>query len=81
MKEGDYILAVNGIPASELGTIYEALVGRVGVTTALLVNSSASEEGARTIYVDPIADETQLAYYDWVQNNIRKVEEMSDGHK
>ena len=79
VKEGDYILAVNGIPASELGTIYEALVGRVGVTTALLVNSSASEEGARTIYVDPIAGETQLAYYDWVQNNIRKVEEMSDG--
>ena len=29
--------------------------------------------------MDPIADETQLAYYDWVQNNIRKVEEMSDG--
>ena len=79
VNEGDYILAVNEIPASELGTIYEALVGRVGVTTALKVNTVPSEEGARTIYVDPIGDETQLAYYDWVQNNIRKVEEMSDG--
>ena len=79
VEEGDYILAVNGIPASELGTVYEALVGRVGVTTALKVNDSPSEDGARTIYVDPIGDETQLAYYDWVQNNIRKVEEMSDG--
>ena len=79
VEEGDYILAVNGIPASELGTVYEALVGRVGVTTALKVNGSPSEDGARTIYVDPIGDETQLAYYDWVQNNIRKVEEMSDG--
>ena len=79
VNEGDYILAVNEIPASELGTIYEALVGRVGVTTALKVNTVPSEEGARTIYVDPIGDETQLAYYDWVQNNIRKVEEASDG--
>ena len=79
VHEGDYILAVNGVPASELGTVYEALVGRVGVTTALLVNSSASVDGARTVYVDPIADETQLAYYDWVQNNIRKVDEASDG--
>lgn len=79
VEEGDYILAVNGIPASELGTVYEALVGRVGVTTALKVNGSPSEDGARTIYVDPIGDETQLVYYDWVQNNIRKVEEMSDG--
>lgn len=79
VQEGDYILAVNGIPASELGTVYEALVGRVGVTTALRINTKPSEEGARTIYVDPIGDETQLAYYDWVQNNIRKVEEASDG--
>ena len=79
VNEGDYILAVNEIPASELGTIYEALVGRVGVTTALKVNTVPSEEGARTIYVDPIGDETQLAYYDWVQNNIRKVEEASAG--
>lgn len=79
VHEGDYILAVNGVPASELGTVYEALVGRAGITTALKVNDKASEEGARTIYVEPIADETQLAYYDWVQTNIRKVDEMSDG--
>ena len=79
VHEGDYILAVNGVPASELGTVYEALIGRAGITTALKVNDKASEEGARTIYVEPIVDESQLAYFDWVQNNIRKVDEMSDG--
>lgn len=79
VSEGDYIIEVNGIPSAGLGTIYEALIGRVGVTTALKVNSEASEAGARTIYVEPIADETGLAYFDWVGNNIRKVEEMSGG--
>jgi tricorn protease len=43
------------------------------------VNTTPSEEGARTIYVKPIADETQLAYYEWVHNNIKKVNEMSNG--
>ncbi|HIZ85327.1 MAG TPA: PDZ domain-containing protein [Candidatus Coprenecus stercoravium] len=79
VKEGDYIVEVNGTPASELGTIYEALIGRAGVTTSLKVNTKPSEDGARTIYVEPIADETALAYFDWVQNNIRKVDEMSGG--
>lgn len=79
VEEGDYVLEVNGIPASGLGTIYEALVGRVGVTTALRVNDRPVAEGSRLIYVKPVADETQLAYFDWVQNNIRKVEEASNG--
>lgn len=79
VKEGDYIVGINGVPASEIGTIYEALVGRAGITTALKVNTVPSEDGARTVYVEPIADETQLAYYDWVQNNIEKVDSLSGG--
>lgn len=79
VSEGDYILSINGVPCSEMKTIYEALVGKVGVTVALKVNSSASEKGARTIYVKPVADESKLAYYEWVQNNIRKVSEATDG--
>lgn len=79
ISTGDYILSVNGISAKGLNTIYEPLVGKVGQIVALKVNKSASENGARTIYVKPIADETQLAYYEWVQNNIKKVEEASNG--
>lgn len=79
VKAGDFVLEINGRPASELGTIYEALIGRVGITTALRVNDRPVTEGSRVIYVKPIADETQLAYFDWVQNNIRKVSEASNG--
>ncbi len=76
---GNYIVAINGVPASTYGNIYEALVGKVGATVALKVSEKASGENARTVYVKPIADESKLAYYEWVQNNIKKVEQMSNG--
>lgn len=79
VKVGDYVLAVNGKSLKDVRNIYETLVGKVGSMVALKVNTTPSEEGARTIYVKPIADETQLAYYEWVHNNIRKVDEMSGG--
>lgn len=79
VNEGDYILSVNNIPCKEMKSIYEALIGKVGITTALKINNSASEKGARTIYVKPISNESQLAYYEWVQNNIKKVNEASNG--
>ncbi len=79
VKEGDYILSINGIPSSEYLSVFEPLVGKVGVVTALEINGSPSTKGSRTIYVKPIADETKLAYYEWVQNNIRKVNEASNG--
>lgn len=79
VEVGDYILEINGQPAEQYKTVYEPLVGKVGKVTALKVNDKASEQGARMIYVKPIAEESDLAYFDWVQENIRKVDEMSNG--
>ncbi len=79
VKVGDYILAVNGVTTKNMKNIYQSLVGKVGSMVALKVNTKATEEGARTIYVKPIGDETQLAYFEWVQNNIKKVEKMGKG--
>lgn len=79
VQTGDYILEVDGMDCADMTTIYQALVGKADRTVALKVNSSPSATGARTIYVKPIADESQLEYYEWVQNNIRKVNQASDG--
>ena len=78
-KVGDYITKVNGTPASELVDIYQALIGKVGKTVALEIAESAAGRGARTVYVKPVADEGQLAYYEWVQKNIEKVDKASNG--
>ena len=76
---GDFILSVNGVDCKKLKSIYEPLVGKVDQVIALKVNNKATENGCKIIYVKPIASEINLAYYEWVQNNIKKVEEASNG--
>jgi tricorn protease len=79
VKEGEFIVAVNGQPANEMNNIYEALVNTVGKQVTLKINAEPKATGARTITVLPIADESKLYYYDWVQNNIKKVDEATGG--
>lgn len=79
VKEGDYIVAIDGVPTSSVKNIYELLVGKAGVLTELSVSTTASADGARKVVVNPIADEYPLYHYNWVQENIRKVEEATDG--
>jgi tricorn protease len=79
VKEGDYIVAIDGIPTSSVDNIYKLLIGKANVLTELTVNSKPSEEGARNIVVKPIADEYPLEHYNWVQNNIKKVEQATGG--
>ena len=79
VKEGDYIVAIDGVSTSSVKNIYELLVGKANVLTELSVNSSASAEGARKIVVSPIDNEYPLYHYNWVQENIRKVEQATNG--
>ena len=79
VKEGDYIVAIDGIPTNTVDNIYKLLVGKANVLTELTVNSKASEEGARQIVVKPIDNEYPLEHYNWIQNNIKKVEEATNG--
>jgi len=45
----------------------------------LLVNNKPVKEGARQVTVVPIANEAGLRSRDWVENNRRKVDELSKG--
>lgn len=79
VKEGDYILEIDGIDAASLVDIYQATIGKVGKTVALKVASSASGKDAHTIFVKPVASEINLYYYEWVQGNMAKVDKASNG--
>jgi len=79
VKEGDYILAVDGHPVNEVNDIYMLLVDKADKTVELTVNSTPSWSGSRKVLVKPVADESKLYYYDWVENNIRKVSEATNG--
>jgi tricorn protease len=79
LKEGDFILAVNGVDLKEVNDIYTLLIDKANSIVELTVNSSASYNGSRNVLVKPIADESELYYYAWVQENIRKVNEATNG--
>jgi tricorn protease len=79
IKAGDFILAVNGTPTSEVQDIYQLLVNTAGNQVELTVNSKAETAGSRKVIVVPVSDESNLYYYNWVQNNIRKVSEATNG--
>ncbi len=79
VKEGDWIVAIDGNSTKDLTNIYSALVDTADKALTLKVNSKPAEEGAREVVVTPIADEASLYYYNWVQGNIKKVSEATDG--
>ncbi len=78
-KVGEFIVEVNGIDAKDLLDPGQALIGKAGKTVSLKIAGSANGNDARTVYVKPVADESTLAYYDWVQTNIEKVDKLSGG--
>ena len=79
VNEGDYIVKVNGKPTNEMVDIYASLVGTAGKQVELSVSQSPDMQGAEDVIVIPVADESNLYYYNWVQGNIEKVNEATDG--
>ncbi len=79
VKKGDYIIAINGKLLNEVQDPQELLIGQAGKTVELTVNTVASEKGARKVLVTPLNDVSKLNYYNWVENNTRKVNEATNG--
>ena len=79
VKEGEYILSVDGTPVSKIDNIYQALVNKVDKQVTLKINSKPSETGSRDVVVKPVGSELDLYYYNWVQGNIEKVNKATDG--
>jgi tricorn protease len=78
-REGDFIIAINGKSTKDMNDIYEALVNKANVQVELTLNAAASETGARKVIVIPTGNEGGLYYYNWVQSNIKKVSDATNG--
>jgi len=78
VAEGDYIIAVNGNSTRDMNDIYTSLVGLADKQVELTVNSKPDAAGSRKTIVIPLADESGLYYYNWVQGNMRKVSEATN---
>lgn len=78
-KAGEYIVAIDGIPTNSVKDMYSLLVGKANVPTELSLNSKPALDGARKIVVSPLENEYPLYHYNWVQENIKKVDKASNG--
>jgi len=79
VNEGDFIVAVNGQPTKDMPNIYQSLVGQAGEIVELTISSKPAETDTRKILVRPVADESELYYYEWIQGNIEKVNKATNG--
>ncbi|TXE13625.1 S41 family peptidase [Algoriphagus aquimarinus] len=79
IKEGDYLLAVNGQLIDATQSIYAALQGLAGKTVQLTVNSSATMSGAKTVLIEPLGSEARLRNLSWINDFRKRVEEATDG--
>ncbi len=79
ISEGDYILEVNGNSVKGTSDIHRMLVGKADEMVELRVNDEPSLEGSHTEIITPRGNESELYYYNWVQDNIETVNEKTNG--
>lgn len=79
VRDGDYLLQIDGNTVDKNTNPNSLLVDKVGKTVILTVNSSPSLSGARKVRVRPIGNEGQVRYYEFVESNRKWVAKMSNG--
>jgi tricorn protease len=79
VKEGDYLVAINGRALRAPQTPDELLVNTANEVVTLTVNSKPAADGARKVVVKPIGDEFSLRELNRIETNRKKVDAASGG--
>jgi tricorn protease len=79
VKAGEYLLAVNGKDLTADEEIYARFEGKAGKLMEVTVGPNPDGTGSRTVTVEPIAEEYSLRNRDWVEGNLRRVNEATKG--
>lgn len=79
VKAGEYLLAVNGKDLKSDENIYGALEGLAGKQVKLRVGPNPDATGSREVTVVPVPAEGGLRHLAWIEDNRRKVSELSGG--
>jgi len=79
VSEGEYVLAVDGMPLSADQDPYALLRGKADRPVTLTVNAKPTTDGARSVTYTPVTSESDLNYLDWTQRNREMVTKLSGG--
>ncbi|HOF21720.1 MAG TPA: PDZ domain-containing protein, partial [Bacteroidales bacterium] len=79
VREGDYILAVNGKDLTADRNIFSFFENTDGKITELTIGNRPDYSGSHIIKVVPVGNESALRNRDWVEGNLKKVTEAGNG--
>ncbi len=79
VKQGDYILAINGKDLTAPMNPYSLLEQTANRETLLKVGSSTDPAKAKDILITPVSNENGLRTFDWIEGNRKKVDALSNG--
>lgn len=79
VEEGHFLVGVNGVELTASDDPYRLLDGTAGRQTTVHVNTEPGLDGSWTETVEPIRSENALRVRAWVEDNRRRVDELSDG--
>ncbi len=79
VSAGEYLLAVNGHELTGDDNIYRHFENTSGKLVELTVGPNADGTDSRVVTVTPISNESALRNRAWVEGNLRKVHEATEG--
>ena len=79
VKEGDYLVAIDGHELKPGENPYKYLQVIRGQRVKIAVNAKPTLAGARTYDVEPIRSDSTLRYNRWLSDNVNKVLAASNG--
>jgi len=79
VKAGEYLLAVDGVELAPPDNLYARFENTADKLVELRVGPHPDGKDSRVVHVTPIEDESALRNRDWVEGNIRKVTEATQG--
>jgi len=79
VTQGEYLLAVNGHDLRSIDEVYSFFEETAGKSVILRVGPNPDDIGSREVTVVPVESEGGLRQLAWVEDNRRKVEQLSAG--
>jgi tricorn protease len=76
---GEYLLAVNGRELHAPDNIYSLFEATAGKATMLKVGQDPTGANSREVNVVPVEDEANLRHLAWIEDNRRKVDQVTGG--
>lgn len=79
IAEGDYILAVNGVPVTTEHEPYAAFQGLANKPVELTYHNKPTMDGAKTTIVKTLSNEYRLRHLAWIEGMRKRVDEATNG--